>query len=132
MKTFLAPNGRIIYIPEGRVLTYGLTLEENAVVEKALPSKEYELYDTTVATDIVAILSQVIIINADTAELEAIELFIDYLTDTAGYTDQTIIVIGKLDIPRRLEKYIKRCNSFEDIADDLKYLFLSAFKNLKK
>ena len=46
MKTFLAPNGEYITIPDGRVTTFGLSKEQNELVKNALPAKGYELLDT--------------------------------------------------------------------------------------
>ena len=56
MKTFLAPNGEYITIPDGRVTTFGLSKEQNELVKNALPAKGYELLDTDAPTDLIAIL----------------------------------------------------------------------------
>ena len=55
MKTFLAPNGENITIPDGKVITFGLSKEQNKLVASALPVKGYELLDTDALTDLIAI-----------------------------------------------------------------------------
>ena len=132
MKTFLAPNGRLIYIPEGRVITFGLSDEENETVRKALPSKEYEVYDADMPQDILAINAGVIIINSDNSSKEAIDMFIDYYYDLVGYTEQTVFWLGKIRAPKKLDRFLKYRSSFEELEKDLKYLILSAFKKSKK
>lgn len=132
MKTFLAPNGRIIYIPEGRVITYGLNVEENETVRKALPSKEYELYVADISQDVIVISSGMIIINSDNSSMEAIDMFIDYLSEVGGYTDQTIFWLGEARPPQKLNRFIKYRSTFEELEKDLKYVILSAFRKSKK
>ena len=43
MKTFLAPNGEYITIPDGRVTTFGLSKEQNELVKNALPTVYFRL-----------------------------------------------------------------------------------------
>ena len=61
MRTFLAPNGEYITVPDGRVTTFGLSKEQNTVVENSLPAKGYELLDSDVPTDLIAVSAAAII-----------------------------------------------------------------------
>ena len=38
-----------------RILTFGLTEAQNAWVEENLPTRDYEVFDTDVPTDVIAI-----------------------------------------------------------------------------
>ena len=79
MKTFLAPNGEYITIPDGRVTTFGLSKEQNELVKNALPAKGYELLDTDAPTDLIAISAAALIINAAALDSDSKEMIIDYL-----------------------------------------------------
>lgn len=132
MKTFLAPNGKVIYVPEGRVITYRLTKEQNTSVKSALPSREYELYVADVASDVITISGGAVIINADKSDSEDVELFIDYLSEVQKGINQTIIWISKSKPPKEVERLVKFYNEFEGAAGELKYILLSAFKTSKR
>lgn len=132
MKTFLAPNEKVIYVPKGRVVTYGLSNEQNAIVKNALPSREYELYVADAASDVIAISGGAAIINADNCDSEDVELFIDYLSEIQKGINQIIIWISKSPPNKGTERLIKFYKKFEDVTDDLKYILLSAFKTSKR
>ncbi|MBO7254041.1 MAG: HTH domain-containing protein [Clostridia bacterium] len=102
------------------------------MVRKALPSKEYEVYEADVPQDVIAINSGIIIINSDNSNKEAIDMFIDFLCEVGGYTDQTIFWLGKIRAPRKLDRFIKYRPTFEDLEKELKYAILSAFRKSKK
>ena len=132
MKIFLAPNGKVIYVPEGRVITYRLTNDQNATVKSALPSREYELYVADVASDVIAISGGAVIINADNSDFEDIELFIDYFAEIQKGINQTIIWIGESKLPKEVNRLVKSYSAFEDVVGELKYILLSAFKTSKR
>ena len=94
MKTFLAPNGEYITIPDGRVTTFGLSEEQNTLVKSALPTKGYELLDTDTPTDLIAISAAVLIINAAALGSDSKEMIIDYYTEIGGCTDETVFWLG--------------------------------------
>ena len=64
MKKFVAPDGSIISMPEGRVIAYGLSPNEIPFIEKCLPSKDYELYVPDDVRDILAV-SCFALVNTD-------------------------------------------------------------------
>ena len=94
MKTFLAPNGEYITIPDGRVTTFGLSKEQNELVKNALPAKGYELLDTDAPTDLIAISAAALIINAAALDSDSKEMIIDYYTEIRGCTDETVFWLG--------------------------------------
>ena len=68
MKMFLVSNREYITARDGRVVTFGLSEEENRMTENALPTKSYELFKTDVPTDLIAISGVALIINAATLD----------------------------------------------------------------
>ena len=64
MKKFVAPDGSIISMPEGRVIAYGLSPNEIPFIEKCLPSKDYELYVPDDVRDILAVSCFALIVEA--------------------------------------------------------------------
>lgn len=132
MKTFLAPNGEYITVPDGRVTTFGLSEEQNTLVENALPAKGYELLDTNASTDLIAISAVALIINAAALDTESREMVFDYYTEVGDCTDETVFWIGNLKLPSHLRTKFKCYESFDELAANLKYHLLSAHSKSKK
>ena len=63
MKTFLAPDGEYINIPDNRIITFGLSDNQNQLISDAFPVKDCELFITTIPTDLIAISASTLIIN---------------------------------------------------------------------
>jgi hypothetical protein len=132
MKTFLAPNGEYITVPDGRVTTFGLSEEQNKLVENALPTKGYELLDTDAPTDLIAISAAALIINAAALDTESREMMFDYYTEVGDCTDETVFWLGYPKPPHHLRAKFKCYENFEELAANLKYHLLSAHKKSKK
>ena len=132
MKTFLAPNGEYITIPDGRVTTFGLSKEQNELVKNALPAKGYELLDTDAPTDLIAISAAALIINAAALDSDSKEMIIDYYTEIGGCTDETVFWLGYPKPPRHLRAKFKCYENFEGLAANLQYHLLSAHSKSKK
>lgn len=132
MTTFLAPDGEYITVPDGRVTTFGLSEEQNKLVEIALPTKGYELLDTDVPTDLIAISAAASIIIAAALDEESREMVFDYYTEIGACTDETIFWIGCPRPPHHLQAKFKCYENFEELAANLKYHLLSAHKKSKK
>lgn len=94
MRTFLIPKEERASVPDGRVTTFGLNEEENKLVEKSLPTKGYELFDTDAPTDLVAISAAALIINAAIMDADSRDMIFDFYTEVSGCTDETIFWIG--------------------------------------
>lgn len=94
MEQFIAPNGRIINIPKGRVMTYRLSEGENRLIEQNLPSSEYELYVADTASDILAIRSDIVMLKASELTEEEREIITEYYQETKEYLNQTVYWLG--------------------------------------
>ena len=117
---------------EYRVITFGLTEQENALVEENLPARDYEVFDTDAPTDLIAIGCQALIINATAMDADSVGMIFDYYSQVNGCTDETVIWLGEPKPPRELRKLFKCYDSFDAIADKLKYLLLTAHSKSKK
>ncbi len=132
MKTFLAPNGEYITVPDGRVTTFGLSDEQNNVVENALPVKGYELLDTDASSDLIAISAAALIINAAALDIDSREMVFDYYTEVGDCTDETVFWLGYPKPPNHLRAKFKCYENFDELAVNLKYHLLSAHSKSKK
>lgn len=132
MKTFLAPNGEYITVPDGRVTTFGLSEEQNKLVENALPAKGYELFDTDAPTDLIAISATALIINAAALDADSREMVLDYYTEAGSCTDETVFWLGYPKPPHNLQAKFMCYENFEELASTLKYRLLSAHSKSKK
>ena len=117
---------------EHRVNTFGLTGEENALIEANLPTRDYEVFDTDAPTDLIAIGCQALIVNAASMDSDSVGMIFDYYSQVNGCTDETVIWLGEPKPPKELRKFFKCYDSFDAIADKLKYLLLTAHSKSKK
>ena len=119
-------------IGEHRIITYGLTDEQNKIVKANAPARDYEILDTDVPTDILAISSIAIIIQASELDEDSADMLFDYYTQINGCTYETVIWLGNPKPPKELRKFFKCYPSFADIEDNLKYILLNAHSKSKK
>lgn len=117
---------------EHRIITFGLTDPQNALVEENLPTRDHEIFDTDAPTDLIAIGCQALIINAAALDADSAGMIFDYYSQVNGCTDETVIWLGEPKPPKELRKFFKCYDSFEAIKDKLKYLLLTAHSKSKK
>lgn len=117
---------------EHRIITFGLTDEQNELVKANVPAKDYEVFDTDAPTDLIAIGSIAMIIQASELDEDSVGMLFDYYTQINGCTDETVIWLGTSEPPKELQKFFKCYPSFTDIEDKLKYLLLNAHSKSKK
>ena len=115
-----------------RINTFGLTEVQNALVKANLPSHDCELYIADDPTDLIAINCEAMIVNASVMEQDSADMIFDLYTQIDGCTDETVIWLGEPKPPKELQKFFKCYDSFEAIADKLKYLLLAAHSKSKK
>lgn len=132
MKTIFAPNGDYIIIPDGRIMTFGLDKVQNELVEAALPLKGYELYNTEVPADLIAISASALIINAEKLNKEELDMLFEYYSEVGDCTDETVYWIGFPEAPKYLRAVFKCYKCFEDFAVNIKYHLLTAHSKSKK
>ena len=59
-----------------RVNTFGLTDEENTLVEESLPTRAYELYIADTPTDVIAIGCDAMIVNAIALDQDSADMIL--------------------------------------------------------
>lgn len=59
-----------------RVITFGLTDEENVLVEENLLTRDYEVFDADAPTDLIAIGCQALIINAVSMDSDSVGIIL--------------------------------------------------------
>ena len=117
---------------ERRIITFGLTESQNDLIRKNIPVKDYEVFDTDAPTDVIAISSVALIIQASAMDQDSIDMLFDFYTQVGGCTDETVIWLGKPVPPKTLCTFFKCYPSFSDIEENLKYLLLNAHRRSKK
>lgn len=117
---------------ENRVITFGLTGEQNTIVKQNVPTKDYEVFDTDAPTDVLAIGCTAMILYAPAMKQDAIEMLFDYYTQVDGCTDETILWLGEPKPPKSLQKFFKCYTSFDAIEKNLRYLLLHAHNKSRK
>ena len=119
------------------VTTYGLSDEQNQYVKSCFPTKEYYLddcndYQGDDFTDMVATRSDIFIINASLFPEHARDLIWSYYDEINESFDETVIWLGEPKPPRKIAKNFKCYNNFDEIRDNLKYIFLTAHKKTQR
>ena len=132
MKTFLAPNGEYINIPDNRITTFGLSDNQNQLISDAFPVKDCELFIADIPTDLVAISASTLIINTAALDKDGIELIFDYYTEIGNSADETVFWLGDIKPPKHLQTKFKCYENFEEIVPNLKYYLLAAHRKSKK
>lgn len=117
---------------ERRIITFGLTEKQNAIVAQSRPARDYEVFDTDAPTDVIAIDCVAIIVYAPAMDMDSVEMMFDFYSEVNGCTDETVIWLGEPKPPKRLQKFFKCYDSFEAVEEKLKYLLLNAHSKSKK
>lgn len=117
---------------EHRIITFGLTDVQNKIVKSNIPARNYEVFDTDAPTDIIAIGSIAMIIQASALDKNSADMLFDFYTQVNGCTDETVIWLGEPLPPKELQKFFKCYPAFSNIENKLKYLLLGAHSRSKK
>ena len=104
------------HIYDGRIITFGLTDEENYFLSAIVNNRNFEVYDTNVATDLIAILATAIIVNASKLETDNLELLINYYTETNTEAEELVFWIGSPKPSIELQMLFHCFDNFEDMA----------------
>ena len=116
-----------------RINTFGLTEEQNALVEDNIPTRDYEVFDTDAPTDLIAINCEVLIIYAPEMDQDSIGMIFDYYSQVNGCTDETVIWLGEPKPPKELQKFFQNATiPLMRSRTKLKYLLLTAHSKSKK
>lgn len=115
-------------IQHNRIVTYGLTEEENTFVAQNLPTKEYILWDGENYLELTTVGCSALIVFGPALTEEETADIADYYTEIGGPTDETVIWLGESALPPELKRKFKCYPNFDAIAGKLKYLLLDAHK----
>ena len=113
MHNFNSITGYKSHTYNGRIITFGLTNEENSFIKTLVNSKNFEVYDTNVASDLVAILATAIIVNAEKLETNDLELLENYYTEVNTGANEMVFWIGSPKPSIELQMLFKCFDSFE-------------------
>lgn len=116
---------------EQRIITSGLTQEQNDFVMSCLPNRSIEVLTADAISDLMALNHAAAIVNGRALEEDPAPLF-SYYRDVKDCTDETVIWLGDPLPPTDLRKFIKCYRSFEEVRDKLKYLLLGALAKSRK
>lgn len=114
-----------------RIITSGLTQEQNDFVVSCLPNRSIEVLTSDAISDLMALNHAAAIVNGRALEEDPALMF-SYYRDVKDCTDETVIWLGDPLPPTDLRKFIKCYPSFEEVRDKLKYLLLGALSKSKR
>ncbi len=112
------------------IITYGLTAEQNGVVRRELPNKNYEIIECDdCATDLIAVPATTLIINAEKLSQDNLKMIMDYYAEVGDYADETVIWLGNPKPSAALQKTIKVYDNFDSMGENIKGLLLEVAGN---
>ena len=120
MKKFESITGYKPHTYDGRIITFGLNEEENSYLKILLQNKNFEIYATDIASDLVALLATVIIVKAVQLETDDLNLLENYYTEVGEDADEAIFWIGSPLPSLELQSFFKCYNKFDDIVLEIK------------
>lgn len=113
------------------IMTVGLTDEEIDIIKKNVPQKECEVINTDDIRDIFAMHEFVVIAKTDVMETDEVDILLDFYSEIVPF-GETVIFIGKVQVPEKLSKYIVVYEDFDELKDKIKYVLLTAYRKQKK
>ena len=111
--------------------TFGLSDEQIATVEANLPVKTCEIMDTDCFSDIVATSEMAVIVIWEKLSSDERDLLIGFYSEIAPFSE-TMVLIGNVDVPDELKKYVSIYKSFDEFSTNMKYVLLGAYRKSKK
>ena len=115
MKAFNSIIPRVTHTCNGRIITFGLSQEENILIENMVDSKNIEVYETNVASDLVALRSTAIVVNAKKLEADDLELLENYYTELGPWVEEIVFWIGSPKPTIELQILFKCFDKFDDM-----------------
>lgn len=113
------------------VVSYGLTDEQNEVIKRNLPSQKCEMVALDCFTDILALNEMAVIVNADTLNHSEQEMLVEYYSEITPFSE-TLVPVGEMRIPEEWKRYVVQYENFDDLAEQIKYVLLGAYRKTKK
>lgn len=118
-------------IPTNIVIAYGFTSIEEDSIRKTLPSKKSDLVSTDCFTDIIACNSYAIFIKIPSVSDDDLNTLWEFYLEV-GSTPESVVLVGNVDVPKKLRNKMQVYPNFEMLKENLKYVLLSAYRNNKK
>ncbi len=120
MKTFDAITGYKPHTYDGRIITFGLTEEQNTFIKTLLHNKNIEIYDADIASDLVALFATAIIVNAAKLEPDDFNLLENYYKEVGAEADEIVFWLGSPKPAIELQMLFKCFDKFDDLVPTLK------------
>ncbi len=124
MRPFASITGYKPHTYDGRIITFGLTEEENSLLKILARGKNLEIYVADIASDLVALLATVIIVKAAKLETDDLNLLENYYTEVGEDAAETVFWIGSPLPTLYLQRLFKCHNKFDDIVPEIKNMLL--------
>ena len=90
MKTYPSLNENEQHIYNGRIITFGLTEDQNTLLKSYTHNVDYEVYDADIASDLIAVPASAIIVNATSLDTDDMELLENYHSEVANEADEIV------------------------------------------
>lgn len=100
------------------VFAYGFTQEEEKIIKKMLPAKESYLTSTDCFTDLIAVNSYAIFINASEVPYDEWDILWEYYLEV-GVVAEALVIVGGVIIPEQLKKKVHWYRDFESLRKDI-------------
>ncbi|WP_026663086.1 HTH domain-containing protein [Butyrivibrio proteoclasticus] len=111
--------------------TFGLTPEQNMVVEKNLPTNNSRVMATHDVTDLMAYNLFALIVNYDVLTDSEKSEFESYLLEVIPVSE-AIVLLGNVTAPAAIMKKAMIYPRFENLEVNIKYVLLSGYRKDKK
>lgn len=116
MKTFESITGYKPHTYDGRIITFGLTEEQNTFLKILLHNKNIEIYDADIASDLVALYATAIIVNATKLEADDFALLENYYKEVGTDADEIVFWLSSPKPAIELQMLFKCFDNFEDMV----------------
>lgn len=117
--------------PMKKIMTYGLTEEQNSYVEACTPDG-YTIFKAESPTDLIAIQSSVTIVKADALDRDSAEMVYSFYNEVDGCTSEKILWINANQIACDLPKNFIGYATVEEMNRTLKTVLLSQIRIAQK
>mgnify|MGYP003303510600 FL=1 len=116
MKTFESITGFKPPTYKGRLITFGLTEDENNFLKILFHSKDIEIYDADIASDLVALFATATIVNASKLDPDDFALLENYYKEVGTEADEIVFWLGSPKPAIELQVLFKCFDSLEEIV----------------
>ena len=116
MKTFESITGFKPHTYKGRIITFGLTESKNNFLKILFHSKDIEIYDADIASDLVALFATAIIVNASKLDPDDFALLENYYNEVGPEADEIVFWLSSPKPTIELQLFFKCFDNFEEMV----------------